>query len=624
MALSCSIKLSHSLETSISREWCRSLLAILQFLVDFAGSKVAPLSVAVILVLSQFVGDGAFADERLVPTSRFEYRKQHAVIVGINYDLSSRRGMEGYIQPLDGAEGDAQAVSDILEKEYGYQKNDIKLLLGRDASLRKIKECFEFLHKNVKEDDSVLFYFAGHGSSVETASGKNTYGTVYPVDVRVGEDDQPYITSCLRIEEDVVNYLEKDCLARHKLLILDSCHSGEVLRIGGFRSGPPKEHVINRKRFSEQSFQAIASAGHNEKALDSSEDGHSPFTSTLITALREGPVGNSQFIAASDLIYFIPKRMQSSQSDQTSSGGPLSGSGDFYFFRHGKGPAQGMDRAVVGSSDSTNRNSAPKLSDEDSVSSSISERPTEDTPEPAHPASGSSTDGKRWIGVIAACSAAGICLLLLVRHRRHHTLAFTPDERRLQKTVFPSLSTLQFKALMDIAEWRALEPNTQIVECGTTLEGLYLICSGSAEVRKSNKFVAQLEEGQFIGEMSFCKGGAATADVIALAPLCCVFWPKAKLYELFSHKPKLMEAFQERLGQDIEQKSEDRDTGATHPRGALEKRNRSADENKRSSGNRRRRDDDGTNTGSGRTSFFEGLIGDISRSPQGNDKEEKK
>ena len=124
------------------------------------------------------------------------------------------------------------------------------------------------------------------------------------------------------------------CPAQHKLVVLDSCHSGEVFQTKARRSAG-----VNREfrlpLFKSPSFQAIAAARSAQQAADRDPTGdHSPFTRALLDALTGGPdLTAARPFTASELFAYIPRRLTNMEGvKQDPRGGWLDGEGDFYFF----------------------------------------------------------------------------------------------------------------------------------------------------------------------------------------------------------------------------------------------------------------------------------------------------
>ena len=274
------------------------------------------------------------------------YRAAWAVIVGINYgDLSGAAAAE--IPRLGTAENDAQAIYDALTKNYGFRPERVRLLLGKAATRQAIENCFgdSFLgdKKQVKPDDCVLFYFAGHGNRREkTAAAEQFVGLLYPANVCVLPGKGADTITCLRID-DLLRYFQDYCAARHKLVLLDSCHSGEVFNFKVGR-GAGVNRGFKPQLLYQPTFQAIAAARASQVAANAQQGGkHSPFTSILLEALEKSPFsrapctdGRRRIFTASELFAYVPQRMAEMEgANQDPQGGWLSGEGDFYFFPTG-------------------------------------------------------------------------------------------------------------------------------------------------------------------------------------------------------------------------------------------------------------------------------------------------
>jgi tetratricopeptide (TPR) repeat protein len=226
------------------------------------------------------------------PKSEVKYRKKWAVVVGINYNREDRKALNrGEIDRLDRAESDAKEFADAIIKYYGYRKDEVVLLTGKDAT----KEAIEGYLRNgflcdpnrVSPEDSVLFYFSGHGYLARDRA----VGYLIPFDVRKTDSGAPDFATAINTSDVLVNNLRADCPARHKLLILDCCHSGSVFRIadaiGGGRS---PDEAIDRELFRAAAFQAITASREGQLASDGdARSDHSPFTKALLHALYTIP-----------------------------------------------------------------------------------------------------------------------------------------------------------------------------------------------------------------------------------------------------------------------------------------------------------------------------------------------
>lgn len=268
------------------------------------------------------------------------YKNRWALIVGIDY-----KDAPGDHQ-LTGAEKDATAVRDLLAQHYGYDKDHIVLLTGKDAAADAIRDRLAdglLGGPGVGKDDSVLFFFAGHGYLREGADGKATDvgdGEILPADVQFEPDNKtPRQAKVLRLNEDVVKLLQKSH-ARHKLLVLDCCHAGSVFQLGGQPAGKFEDAPSDEDLFRTPAFQAITACRARQYAQDQALEGHSPFTYALLKALRTIPLqqradrpftANHLFEA---LKYYFQDLSSNKQSPQCKwLDGPL---GEFHFFPTGE------------------------------------------------------------------------------------------------------------------------------------------------------------------------------------------------------------------------------------------------------------------------------------------------
>lgn len=131
-----------------------------------------------------------------------------ALIVGIDFYRD--------IAPLNGCANDARAVASLLERHGNSERSvnfSVKLLtasgksdaISRADLKRALRELFE------EDGEIVLFYFAGHGYA------ELTTGYICTSESTSGDDGVSLV--------EIVT-MAKQCGARHKVLVFDSCHSG--------------------------------------------------------------------------------------------------------------------------------------------------------------------------------------------------------------------------------------------------------------------------------------------------------------------------------------------------------------------------------------------------------------
>lgn len=220
-----------------------------------------------------------------------------------------------------------QELKNAVQDAIGLQETLVKLgfaapiipLLNETATRAAIFSLVEDrLYDMVEEDDSLIFFFAGHGQTrvrkvridrdreqeIET-------GYLVPVDARQSWSEYIEIDSFLKSLSALP--------ARHIIVILDSCHSG-------FALGQAMQSFRDTTRFetdlsSRISRKVITSARRDQLALDGGPvPGHSLFTGTLIDGFNYGKadLDSNGLISSSELGLFLQQQVgQASQSKQT-------------------------------------------------------------------------------------------------------------------------------------------------------------------------------------------------------------------------------------------------------------------------------------------------------------------
>jgi len=121
---------------------------------------------------------------------------------------------------LDSAVFDAKAVQAIFEQS-GF--NEVTLIINQEATQRRIlTELYSELPKKVARDDRVVFYFAGHGTTMK-ADSKPPTGYIIPVES--GLTDFPATAVSMGQIRDICSHIN----AKHIIFVMDCCYAGQIL-----------------------------------------------------------------------------------------------------------------------------------------------------------------------------------------------------------------------------------------------------------------------------------------------------------------------------------------------------------------------------------------------------------
>ena len=218
-------------------------------------------------------------------------------------------GVSDYDDPdlkLQYAAKDAKDIAAAFEK-YGTGRKHVLVLTDKEVKDRSVLEKVKIFLSTASLEDRIVFYVAGHGMLDDKL---NYYYAPAEFDAeRITETGIPMeeLTACIR-----------DSQARHRLLLLDTCHSGllgeegeEKLALAGVQLPHGVRAIQNRgmkvkkavgalnanqkKRYIEDMFSQgdterginiIAGAAGAEFALESDSWNNGVFTASVISALR--------------------------------------------------------------------------------------------------------------------------------------------------------------------------------------------------------------------------------------------------------------------------------------------------------------------------------------------------
>jgi hypothetical protein len=155
-----------------------------------------------------------------------------------------------------------------------------------------------------------------------------------------------------------------------------------------------------------------------------------------------------------------------------------------------------------------------------------------------------------WNSLFAIINIVQIAIIV----RERSGVRFTEEEKELHETLFKKFAPFEFMKLMRIAEWRQVAPGEIVMTEGQALEEIMMIYNGLLSVERGGKQVAELQDGHFMGELSFISGGTATATVRAVEPTRYIAWSKKEIDRLLTRNPTMHIAMQGMLTLDLSKK----------------------------------------------------------------------
>lgn len=243
-----------------------------------------------------------------------KYQEKYALIIGI--------GTYKNLGPLNNAENDATELKNILIKKYGYKKENIKLLLGKDATRDNINDTLYEYVNIAMNDDSLLFFYAGHGTTILDNSNNNV-GYLVPYD-----GNEKNYNSLIRW--DSIENAAKMIKAKHIFFILDACYSGLAFnRSCNIGSQRFVSDILTR--YSRQ----VLTAGKGDQTVSDAKgplSNHSVFSGYLLQYLNDDNRIKNEIINANNVMSYVYNNVaKNTNTQQTPQWGWIAGDGDFIF-----------------------------------------------------------------------------------------------------------------------------------------------------------------------------------------------------------------------------------------------------------------------------------------------------
>ena len=127
----------------------------------------------------------------------------------------------------------------------------------------------------------------------------------------------------------------------------------------------------------------------------------------------------------------------------------------------------------------------------------------------------------------------------------------SPKEKELYETMFRGLTPVEFLKITKVAEWKQFKAPLPIITQGKPVNDLILIYNGMVDILVNDNKVAELKDGQFVGEMSFLTEKPATATCKVTHDTECLVWPQKDFKDLLKRNPSLYFTIQSLLSEQV-------------------------------------------------------------------------
>jgi len=126
--------------------------------------------------------------------------------------------------------------------------------------------------------------------------------------------------------------------------------------------------------------------------------------------------------------------------------------------------------------------------------------------------------------------------------------------QELYDTLFSEMTPVEYLKISRAAKWEMVKAGERIITQGMPVPDLYLIYNGTVDVLVDNEQIAELKDGEFVGEMSFLTEKVATATCKVKYDAQCLVWKQREFKELLKRNPSLYFTIQSVLSAQVSDK----------------------------------------------------------------------
>ena len=155
-----------------------------------------------------------------------------------------------------------------------------------------------------------------------------------------------------------------------------------------------------------------------------------------------------------------------------------------------------------------------------------------------------------WNGVFIAVNLYHIAIILYEKRQ----VKMDDKNQELYDTLFKEMTPVEYLKISRAAKWELVKSGQRIITQGMPVPDLYLIYNGTVDVVVDNEKIAELKDGEFVGEMSFLTEKVATATCKVKYDAQCLVWKQREFKELLKRNPSLYFTIQSVLSAQVSDK----------------------------------------------------------------------
>ena len=155
-----------------------------------------------------------------------------------------------------------------------------------------------------------------------------------------------------------------------------------------------------------------------------------------------------------------------------------------------------------------------------------------------------------WNFIFIAVNLYHIAIILYEKRE----VKMDDKNQELYDTLFSEMTPVEYLKISRAAKWEMVKAGQRIITQGMPVPDLYLIYNGTVDVIVDNEQIAELKDGEFVGEMSFLTEKVATATCKVKYDAQCLVWKQREFKELLKRNPSLYFTIQSVLSAQVSDK----------------------------------------------------------------------
>jgi len=155
-----------------------------------------------------------------------------------------------------------------------------------------------------------------------------------------------------------------------------------------------------------------------------------------------------------------------------------------------------------------------------------------------------------WNFIFIAVNIYHIAIILYEKRE----VKMDDKNQELYDTLFSEMTPVEYLKISRAAKWEMVKAGQRIITQGMPVPDLYLIYNGTVDVVVDNEQIAELKDGEFVGEMSFLTEKVATATCKVKYDAQCLVWKQREFKELLKRNPSLYFTIQSVLSAQVSDK----------------------------------------------------------------------